>query len=161
MTKNEDLKSCPLCNSPVRTCFMQITNGKDYWDVSCRRYGHSVLVIADTEHEAIAAWNARPTVTTDDGDADILDKFNTYVEYGSPILETSVIEAIRTALQSTRKPDDVTVSREVLQGVRHALQGHIEIYDADGDYPADDGAKVQYKARKALASLDAVLSEGE
>ena len=48
-------------------------------------------------------------------------------------------------------PDDVTVSREVLMGVREALE----------TLSRDDSNMVQDIAIKALASLDAVLSEGK
>ena len=58
-----------------------------------------------------------------------------------------------TALQSTRKPpvDTIAVPREVLQGVRGAIQ-YIRIWYEMPDIK---------QANEALASLDAVLAEGE
>ena len=66
--------------------------------------------------------------------------------------------------------DTVTVSREVLQGVRENLELIANVYTNDRHIPADTEAANALHgslshcddlARQALTSLDAVLSEGE
>ncbi len=72
-----------------------------------------------------------------------------------------IAEAI-AALQSTRTPpvpvDTIAVPREVLQGVREAIDGLLYGVDLkNGTH-----AKIyRPKLEQALASLDAVLAEGE
>ena len=65
--------------------------------------------------------------------------------------------------ESPPVPDDVTVSREVLQGVRDALEQLMD--DLSGGsmkYPNVGVCEAAWiQAELALASLDAVLSEGK
>lgn len=55
----EKLLPCPFCGRSVQVIFNEMTSGKNYWDINCSHNAHSVLVIADSEIEAIAAWNTR------------------------------------------------------------------------------------------------------
>ena len=79
------------------------------------------------------------------------------------VFATDILTILNRAASSPPVPDDVTVSREVLQGVRDALEQLMD--DLSGGsmkYPNVGVCEAAWiQAELALASLDAVLSEGK
>ena len=122
--------------------------------------------------DKITTTLAAPT----DGDAEsLLDEMRqTVVHSHVATMSISLYNRIKAALQSTRKTpvpvDTISIKREVLMGVRDALVMNEAIYDMFFDVPegavsAEELANSSNAAmdlnKQALASLDAVLSEGE
>lgn len=130
-------------------------------------------------------WNTRANVTPTDGDAErakvdstaqeAIDDLRYFLgeetadDYYSDVREPiekliaevqSYHRALKAALQSTRKPDAVTVSREVLQGVREAIRIAVDLL-TNGNGKLLANGPTQTGLEQALASLDAVLSEGK
>jgi len=113
-------------------------------------------------------------MNTTDGDAErALAWFNKSLESEYPPEPNkdeyeNCVRCIRAALQSTRKPDDITVPREVLMGVREALQKFQTIImskEFTGVFAVAAIHGCMYKGdsidvEKALSTLDAFLSEG-
>jgi hypothetical protein len=167
MTKNEDLKPITVYDelfSLVESQTGKVLFNSEMDDIIrvVEKYNRPTVTPTDEKGRPMTYWGGLKNMkdATTDGDAEKA------LEWFELILDENDVERgwahnfISAALQSTRKPpvDTIPVSREVLKRVRDAIDGLLYGVDLkNGTH-----AKIyRPKLEQALASLDAVLSEGE
>lgn len=62
------ISNCTFCGGAVKPTHRMIVNCDSYWEICCNEEGHSALVVADTEVDALAKWNARAAPRPTDAD---------------------------------------------------------------------------------------------
>ena len=78
------ISNCPFCGGAVKPTHRMIVNCDSYWEICCNEEGHSALVVADTEVDALAKWNARAAPRPTDADCPNAERPCTCHPYDNP-----------------------------------------------------------------------------
>ncbi len=114
MTKNEDLKACPLCEGKCDTTYTpNCVDGAP--TVFCKKCGLTLSMLTATHEPVIEKWNTRPTVTPTDGDAErALAAVNgTWRQYNAFFGSAEGRKYLRAALQSRTPPAQGTITVDI------------------------------------------------